>query len=216
MTKSPYTPYREYAADLAATLSNLPWERIHAVATVLHDARLTEKQIFVVGNGGSAATASHLACDLNKNTFVQGFPRFRVLSLTDNMAHFSAAANDYGYENVFAEQLSNFLRPEDIVIAISTSGNSPNVLKAVEMAHAHAAYTIGWTGAGGGRLAQVVHMPVVVQNESVEQVEDLHLILQHMLTKALRELAQNAMHHDNRRNGDQPSRTAVMPISYSV
>lgn len=216
MTHSPLAAYLEYASELTATLSSLPWERIDAVATVLHDARRAEKQIFVLGNGGSAATASHLACDLNKNTVAPGFPRFRVLSLTDNMAHFSAAANDYGYENAFAEQLSNFLRAGDVVLAISTSGNSPNVLKAVEMANTHNAFTIGWTGAGGGRLAQMVDLPIVVQNTCIEQVEDLHLILQHMLTKVLRERAEHAIHLGSRRNGDRPSPVDVMPLPYSA
>lgn len=184
--------FKEYAAQVSLTLELLPWEAIHRMAQVLHQARMSEKQVFIIGNGGSAATASHMACDLGKNTQVPGFPRFRVIALTDNMAFFSAWANDCGYENVFAEQLANFVRPADVVVAISTSGNSPNVLKAVELAGQHGAFTIGWTGYGGGKLAALVNLAVVVPNQEIELVEDVHLMLQHMVTKHLRGLAQHS------------------------
>ncbi len=126
--------YKEYATAINLTLGLMPWETIHRTVELLHHARLSERQIFVMGNGGSASTASHMACDLGKNTDAPGYPRFRVISLVDNMAMLSAYANDVGYENVFAEQLANLLRKGDIVIAISTSGNSPNVLRAIELA----------------------------------------------------------------------------------
>jgi D-sedoheptulose 7-phosphate isomerase len=146
--------------------------------------------VIIMGNGGSAATASHMACDLGKNTVIPGRPRFRVMALTDSMALITAYANDLGYENVFAEQLTNLVRPGDIVVGISTSGNSPNVLRAIELARQAGAITIGWTGYDGGKLAQMVDVPVVVPNHCVEQLEDVHLMLEHMVTAALRQAIQ--------------------------
>lgn len=179
--------FQKYAAELAGVLADLPWQKIDQVAYLLHEARLLRKRIFVVGNGGSASTASHMACDLNKNTVAPGYPRFMVMSLVDNMAAFSANANDCGYANVFSEQLANFMVAGDIVLAISTSGNSANVLEAVRFAKANGALTIGWTGFDGGALANEVDLWLNVPSYCIEQVEDVHLILEHMLTKTLRE-----------------------------
>lgn len=181
--------YRNYIADVQRTLGLLPWELIEEMVEQLHRARLSGKQIFIIGNGGSAATASHFACDLGKNIVVPHLPRLRVQSLTDNMAIFSACANDYGYESVFAEQLANLVQPGDIVIAISASGNSPNVLRAVEFAQSCAAFTIGWSGYKGGKLARLVDLAIVVTNDCIEQIEDAHLVLAHMVTVALRQAA---------------------------
>ena len=183
--------YRTYTREIAETLELLPQQEIHHMVEMLHSARLAGNQVFVIGNGGSASTATHLACDLNKNTVVGGYPRFKVHSLADNIAMLSACANDLGYENVFAEQLANLLQPGDIVVAISTSGNSPNVLKAIEMAKRLGAYTIGWTGYAGGKLAKAVALSINVSNHCVEQIEDVHLILAHMITVALRASAQS-------------------------
>jgi D-sedoheptulose 7-phosphate isomerase len=120
-----------------------------------------------------------------------GFPRLRVQSLNDNMAFFSACANDYGYDSVFAEQLTNFIQPEDVVLAISASGNSANVLKAVQVARAGGAFTIGWSGYQGGKLAKMVDLPIVIPSDSIEQIEDIHLMMAHMVTVSVRQAAQN-------------------------
>lgn len=176
-----------YVSEIKQTLDRLPFSAIDLVIERLHQARINRSQLFVMGNGGSAATATHLACDLGKNTVAPGFPRFRVQSLNDNMSFFSACANDYGYETVFAEQLANFVDKDDVVLAISASGNSANVLRAVELANQSGAYTIGWSGYDGGKLAQIVDLPVVVTNHNIEQIEDLHMVLAHMVTAALRE-----------------------------
>lgn len=178
--------YQKYVFELRETLDQLPWGAIDATVEILHAARLDDRQVFVMGNGGSAATASHMACDLGKNTAVPGLPRFRVMSLTDNMPTFSALANDLGYENVFMEQLANFVRHNDVVVAISASGNSPNILRAIEFAHACGAITIGWSGHNGGKLAQIVDVPVIIRNTCTEQIEDIHLMLEHMMIVALR------------------------------
>ena len=107
------------------------------------------------------------------------------------MAFFSACANDYGYETVFAEQLANFLQPDDVVLAISASGNSANVLKAIQLARSCGAFTIGWSGYQGGKLAKLVDLSLVISSESIEQIEDMHLMVAHMVTVALRKTAQN-------------------------
>jgi D-sedoheptulose 7-phosphate isomerase len=112
------------------------------------------------------------------------------MSLNDNMALFSALSNDCGYENVFAEQLSSLVQAGDLVIAISASGNSPNVLKAIALAKDYGATTIGMSGYNGGKLSKMVDHPIVVQNHCIEQIEDIHLMLEHIITSALRQRAQ--------------------------
>lgn len=178
--------YQNYSREVMQSLDLMPWQEIGRMVQILHRARLESRQIFVIGNGGSASTASHMACDLNKNTILPGVPRFKVIALTDNMATLSAYANDLGYENIFAEQLANYGESGDILVAISTSGNSPNVLQAVDYAKQAGAFTIGWAGYQGGQLAALVDLPVIVPNHSIEQIEDIHLMLGHMVTQALR------------------------------
>ena len=143
----------EYLSGIKKTIDLLPIKSIEEVICLLHEARLNESQVFIMGNGGSAATASHFVNDLAKSTRITGWPHFRVIGLTDNMSIFSAYANDIGYEAVFAEQLNNLLRQDDIVIGISASGNSPNVLNGIELANHRGAKTIGFTGLTGGKLA---------------------------------------------------------------
>src|SRR5512139_3495325 len=124
----------DYISTIKETLDKLPQDIIAEIIHTLHEARMYGRQIFVMGNGGSASTASHFVCDLAKNTRKVGWPNFRCIGLTDNMAILSAYANDEGFENVFSQQLDNLIRPRDIVIGISTSGNSPNVLNAIKLA----------------------------------------------------------------------------------
>ena len=179
-----------YILRLQQTLENLPLEKIDQVITILHAARMHGKQIFIMGNGGSASTASHFVCDLGKNTRHPGWPNFKAIGLADNMAIFSAYANDEGYENVFRNQLDSLLMSGDVVIGISASGNSPNVIGAMELARNRGAITIGFTGFDGGRLAKLVDVNLHVASDSIEQVEDIHLILEHLITKVLREEVQ--------------------------
>ena len=179
-----------YLSDLLSTLDRLPRDRVEHVVQILHAARLSGRLVFVMGNGGSASTASHFVCDLAKNTRRAGWPAFRVIGLTDNMAILTAYANDEGYERVFAEQLISLVQDGDVVIAMSTSGNSPNVLEAVEAANLRGATTIGFTGFSGGRLASLVQWNVHVDSHCIEHVEDIHLMLEHMICKALRDEAE--------------------------
>ncbi|HZA01798.1 MAG TPA: SIS domain-containing protein, partial [Hyphomicrobiaceae bacterium] len=138
------------------------------------------------GNGGSASTATHFACDLSKATIVQGRARLRVTSLTDNVALLTAWANDTSYENVFAEQLANLLNPGDVVVAISASGNSPNVIAAIKTAAACGATTVGIVGFSGGSLKEAVDAVVHVPSDSYGVVEDCHLVLEHAITESTR------------------------------
>jgi D-sedoheptulose 7-phosphate isomerase len=176
-----------YFQELKKTIDQLSLEEIQKVIDVLQEARLKGRKVFVMGNGGSASTASHFVCDLGKNTRMQGWPNFKVIGLADNMAIFSALANDEGYGNVFSQQLANLVDAEDVVIGISASGKSPNVLNAIEVARQAGALTIGMSGYDGGQLAGMVDVSVHVPSFCIEHVEDIHLMLEHMITKELKE-----------------------------
>jgi D-sedoheptulose 7-phosphate isomerase len=177
----------DYMSSLQQTMNELPKETIVRVIELLQSARMDGRQVFIMGNGGSASTASHFVCDLAKNTRKEGLPHYKVIGLTDNMAIFSAYANDEGYENVFSQQLDNLLMPDDIVIGISASGNSKNVLNAIALAKSRNAVTVGFTGFNGGQLAPMVDVNIHVNSDIIEHVEDIHLMLEHMIVKALKE-----------------------------
>jgi len=175
-----------YLIEMQSTLSNLPIDTIERVVGLLREARSKKKRVFLFGNGGSAATASHLACDLAKGTSTNGKPRLRAIALTDNMPLISAWANDSSYENIFAQQLQDHVEPGDIVIGISGSGKSPNLLNGIRVANSAGASTIGLTGLGGGDLKELVDLCIVVPDNSIDQVEDVHLMLGHVITSCLR------------------------------
>ena len=177
---------QDYISALQLTMDQLPRQSIADVIDRLQQARTTGNQVFILGNGGSASTASHFACDLAKNTRQEGLPHFRVIGLTDNMAMFSALANDEGYENVFSEQLASLVRPGDIVIAISASGNSRNVINAAEAAQRCDATVIGFTGFDGGHLRQLANINIHVDSNIIEHVEDIHLMLEHLIVKTIK------------------------------
>jgi D-sedoheptulose 7-phosphate isomerase len=179
-----------HLSELRGVLDSLPQASIDEMVQRLHEARLSRRQIFIMGNGGSASTASHFVCDLAKNTRVEGMPRFRVIGLSDNIPLMTAYANDEGYSRVFSEQLINLVQPGDIVLAISASGNSENVLRAIEVANQAGALTIGLTGFSGGRLGSMVQLHLHVPCDRIEMVEDIHLVLEHLVCRALRERAE--------------------------
>jgi D-sedoheptulose 7-phosphate isomerase len=182
-----------YIEEFKTILDKLPIEVIDGVINAVHDARLNGRRVFIMGNGGSASTASHMVCDLAKNTKREGWPSLKVIGLADNMAIFSALANDEGYETVFAQQLSNLIEEKDIVIGISASGNSMNVVNAIQLANESRAVTIGFTGFDGGKLGQLVQVHLHVPSDCIEMVEDIHLMLDHMITKALKNLSAEPM-----------------------
>lgn len=176
-----------YLTQLQQTVSNLPSALIDQLVTLLLERVRWGSTVYIFGNGGSAATASHFACDLAKNTMVPNAPRFRAIALTDNMSLISAWANDTAYENIFAAQLEPLVEAGDVVIGISCSGNSPNVLKAMAVAREHDAVTIAFTGDQGGSLKGMVDLCIQVPSSSIEQQEDAHLIMEHCICAAIRE-----------------------------
>ena len=165
----------------------MPFDMLTRAAELLLDCYRRGSTVFILGNGGSAATASHFACDLAKGTQVNGMPAFRVISLNDNVPLMSAWANDTNYERIFAEQLATLVRPYDIVIAISASGNSPNILAAARTAKKSGAITLALTGQDGGKLSQLADFIIYVPSKCIEQVEDAHLVIAHSLCVVLRE-----------------------------
>src|SRR5712692_8613926 len=159
---------------------------IEAVLRVLEEAYRNGHRIFIMGNGGSAATASHFALDLAKNTIMPGVSRLKAISLTDHVPLITAWSNDTAYEHIFAEQLANMIEPGDVVIGISASGNSPNVIAAMRLAKQSRAATIGLLGAKGGVLKTLVDAYILAPGQNIEQEEDAHLILAHVITRHMR------------------------------
>ena len=143
-----------HLAALRQGFSELDLSAVERIIDLLRDARQTSRQVFVFGNGGSAATASHMACDLSKTASSRRGPRLQAIALTDNVPLLTAIANDFDYEDVFVEQMATLWREGDVALGISASGNSPNVLKAVRYAREHGGHTIGFIGFGGGELAR--------------------------------------------------------------
>lgn len=178
---------QRYIHAITDTLTRLPWRAIEDTIALLEEARRHDRQVFIMGNGGSAATASHFACDLGKGTLMPGRPRFRVIALTDNVPLFSALANDFGYDRVFVEQLASLVQPGDVVIGISGSGSSANVVNALLLARQVGATTVAMTGFDGGRLKGLADVCIHVPNDCMEQVEDVHLILEHLVCTELRQ-----------------------------
>lgn len=180
------TTSQVYLKELANALAMFEGTTMERVVDVLFEAYLNGTDVYIIGNGGNAALASHFACDLAKNvTFANGHRRLRALSLTDNFSLMSAWSNDVGYESVFVEQLRNFLRPSDIVIALSGSGNSPNVLRALELARDIGAKAVGITGGDGGKLAALCDPCLIAPSHNMQIIEDLHSVAVHAVSTAL-------------------------------
>ena len=173
-------------------------ETFDKIADILLEARKKGSTVFITGNGGSASTASHFTSDLAKGTIVENEARFRVIALTDNIPLMTAWGNDSSYDDIFVEQLKNLMRPGDVVIGISGSGNSPNVLKAVGWARENGAVTIGLSGFKGGKLATAAEVAYVIPLHYMQQIEDLHLLIEHMITSAIRE---ESLHRQGKPSG---------------
>ena len=182
----------DYRSGMQKCLEAVPPAQIAAATYKILEAYRQDKVVAVIGNGGSAATASHLACDLGKTILgrnpTPATRRFRVLALTDNTALLTAWANDVHYEAVFVEQLQAWLQPDDLLIAISASGNSPNICAAIDAARHLGVYTIGFLGFDGGRAADLVDLPLTVPSRDYGYVEDIHVVLSHMITAYLRDM----------------------------
>jgi len=176
-----------YIGELKRCLDRLDRQKIGDVIDLLMGAYKKEKKIFILGNGGSASNASHMACDLGKGTifrhYDEGERRFRAISLTDNVAYLTALANDISYEDIFVQQLRNLIDKGDMVIVLSGSGNSPNVIKAVKYAKKKGAKTVGFMGfKDGGKLRKIVDKAVIVDSRSYGPCEDIQLVLDHIMT----------------------------------
>jgi D-sedoheptulose 7-phosphate isomerase len=174
-----------YHTGLSKALDSVSPERLEEFVHLLETAYEEGRQVFFMGNGGSGSTASHFACDLNKGVSYGRQKRFRVISLNDNLSTLTAYANDVSYEDVFVEQLRNFLRPGDLVVGISGSGNSPNVLKAIAYANSLGAHTVGLCGFDGGKLAGMVRTPILAPVPDMQKAEDVHMILLHVVMQVL-------------------------------
>jgi D-sedoheptulose 7-phosphate isomerase len=170
----------EYFDRLKATIDLVSRDEVNKLLALLLDALEGGKTVFTLGNGGSASTASHYAADFNKGLSYGKARRFRFICLSDNTATLTAYANDVAYEEAFVEQLRNFLEPGDLVIAISGSGNSRNLLKAVEYANRSGAITVGLTGYDGGELKKIAKHGVHIPIADMQITEDLHLVLDHL------------------------------------
>ncbi len=174
-----------YFEKIQTCINNINRNEIVTFIEILKKARDEERQIFIFGNGGSATTASHFCCDMNKGLADGKTKRFKIIPLSDNATTIMAYANDMTYEDAFIEQLKNFLKKDDIVIALSGSGNSKNILKAVEYANEVGAITIGLTGYKNGKLKNITKYSVNANIDDIQVSEDMHLILTHLIYQTL-------------------------------
>jgi D-sedoheptulose 7-phosphate isomerase len=170
-----------YQAALAQTIQSLDLAKVEQAIAILAQARAGGRRIFTCGNGGSASTASHFACDMVKGASYGYGERFKILALTDSLPTLTAYANDVGYDCVFVEQLKNFAEPGDVLLGISGSGNSPNVIRAVEYANAAGLQTIALTGRDGGQLGRLAQLEINTPDPHMGRIEDAHMIVCHMI-----------------------------------
>lgn len=170
-----------YKAGVLKAIEAIDAEKVRQAIGIFTQARDEGRRIFVCGNGGSASTASHFVCDMVKGASFQRDRRFRIMALTDSLPTITAYANDVGYDCVFVEQLKNFAEPGDVVMAISGSGNSPNVLRAVEYANSIGCRTIALSGRGGGKLGPMAQLNLQTSEPHMGRIEDVHMIMMHMI-----------------------------------
>ena len=171
----------QYRTELLDAIQKIDVDLVEQAIQWFDQARADSRHIFVCGNGGSVSTASHFACDIVKGASFNRPTRFRILALTDSLPTLTAYSNDVGYDCVFAEQLKNFAQPGDVVMAISGSGNSANVLRAVEYANSAGCKTIALTGRDGGKLGPLAQLNIQVPVPHMGRIEDAHMIICHMI-----------------------------------
>lgn len=178
---------KDYTDSLKQAINNLPYDKIDDIIRLLAKANRENRQIFVFGNGGSAATASHFITDLGKGASDKLSNRFRCLSLNDNSAWMTALGNDYSYDDVYLGQLKNFANPGDIVLTMSVSGSSPNLVRAFEWAKNNGLETIALVGGKRGKLAEIAGHVAVVDSHHYGIVEDAHMVISHLICYAFME-----------------------------
>ena len=174
---------QRYVDHFATMVRGLDLDAVAKAAAVIGKCAEEDKTFFIAGNGGSGAVAGHWVNDLSANTVVKGKKGFRVMSLTDNAFSLTALANDASYEEIFSIQLAANMRPGDVVMALSVSGSSPNIVRAVEYANEHGGYTIGCSGFDGGKLAKISKLPIVIPSTKDEYgpVEDMFSVIMHIV-----------------------------------
>jgi D-sedoheptulose 7-phosphate isomerase len=170
-----------YRDQVLSTINSIDLEKVHQAVECLRTARDEGKAIFVAGNGGSAATASHLVCDVLKGASYGRTARFRIQALHDSVTTLTAYSNDVDYADAYVEQLKNFAQPGDVYFAISGSGNSPNVVRAMEYARSIACRTIALTGRDGGKLGPLAELNIHVGEPHMGRIEDAHHVICHMI-----------------------------------
>jgi D-sedoheptulose 7-phosphate isomerase len=171
----------EYFSTLSELIPRLPYPAMEGIARTLLQAFEEERTVFVFGNGGSAASASHMMCDMNKGAAAAQSKRLKVMALTDNVPLLTAWANDSSYERVFSEQLKSFVRSRDVAFAISASGDSPNVLLALRTARENGAITLGIAGYQGGKMKRFCDICAVVPSSNMQMIEDMHHAILHAM-----------------------------------
>lgn len=177
----------DYVNAQKAALDSIPVKAVAEIIETLKKALAEDRQIFVFGNGGSASNASHFVTDLGKGSSDKIGRRFRVMSLNDNVSWMTALGNDYAYDEVYVRQLMNYARPGDVVLSLSVSGNSPNLVKAFEWSVANGLHVIALVGAKRGRMAELAHQCVVIDSTHYGRVEDAQMGICHMLCYAFME-----------------------------
>lgn len=177
-----------YLRDIKDTLDRIDLNNFKNINEVIFNALVNGKHIFTMGNGGSGSTASHLVCDLNKGVCVDHRKRFRAICLNDNIPTMLAYSNDVSFASIFYEPLKNFMNRGDVVIGFSGSGNSENVLKAIEYANKNGGITVGFSGYDGGRMSKIAKYSLVVPIHDMQKSEDIHLILCHMIMQTMNKL----------------------------
>lgn len=182
----------EYIQAQKAVLDSIPVDAVAEIVEKLRTALNEDRQIFVCGNGGSAANASHFATDLGKGSSDKIGRRFRVLSLNDNVSWMTALGNDYAYDQIYVRQLQNYAKPGDLLLAMSVSGSSPNLVTAFEWAKANGVKTIALVGAKKGKLSEIAEQTVVVNDTHYGRAEDGQMGICHMLCYAFMELPELA------------------------
>lgn len=182
---------RDYVKELMKVLNTMDYEKIEKISEVLFTAYRGDKTIYIIGNGGSAATASHFACDLGKGTlgreYSSNLKRFRVQALTDSVELITAYGNDFDYNEIFSQQLRNLLQPGDVLISLTGSGNSENIIRAIDVANNIGAINVGFLGFDGGKAIGKVDHYILVESYNYGVVEDVHLMLEHMICQAFQE-----------------------------
>ncbi|WP_080239469.1 D-sedoheptulose-7-phosphate isomerase [Spirosoma rigui] len=175
-------PYFEsYIERQKAVYDAIPLDQVQRIIDLIHQCWADDRQLFAFGNGGSASNVSHFITDLGKSASDRMGKRFRCLSLNENVAWITALGNDYAYEDVYMGQLQNYARPGDLVLTLSVSGNSPNVVKAVDWANTNGLTTIALVGGKRGRVADIAHEVIVVDDTHYGRVEDAQMTICHML-----------------------------------